>query len=83
MVIASYCRAAPVQFCILDAFQAQGWPKRIEDPLPEEPETLPDAHLRDAIKCLNRKLNPRLIRFVADGAGHGVCWWRTGVGSRE
>lgn len=52
---------------ILDAFQANGWPDRIEDPLPGAPD---GQRLREAIADLNHKLPD--IRFsAADG---GVSW---------
>ncbi len=58
----------------MSAFQEDGWPARIDDPLPPTPETDPKRRLSDAIKCLNRKqLNP-LLRFSGDGTGEGVLW---------
>lgn len=54
---------------ILDAFEEQGWPIRIDDPLPggRDPQ-----RLRETVKSLNRNLQQ--IRFGADGSGEGVCW---------
>ena len=62
------------QESILNAFQEEGWPRHIDDPLPPQPELDPKQRLSDTIKCLNRKqLNP-LIRFRGDGTGEGVIW---------
>lgn len=54
--------------CVLDAFQEDAWPDRIDSPL--KPGTDP----RDAIKVLNRKLTQ--VRFHADGTGQGIKWSR-------
>lgn len=56
---------------ILDAFQLDGWPDRIDDPLPggSDPQ-----RLRDAVKALNRGLVG--VRFRSDGTGLGVVWAR-------
>jgi hypothetical protein len=83
VVIAAYSRAAPVQHCILDAFELEKWRRRIDDPLPPHSEILPDVHLRDTIRSLNEKLAPPLIRFGADGTGRGVCWWPTGMKPKQ
>ncbi len=62
------------QELILSAFQEEGWPVRIDDPLPCVPEQDPKRRLSDTIKCLNRKQACRLIRFCGDGTGEGVLW---------
>ncbi len=62
------------QELILTAFQEEGWPVRIDDPLPCVPEQDPKRRLSDTIKCLNRKQACRLIRFCGDGTGEGVIW---------
>lgn len=62
------------QELILDAFQEAGWPVRIDDPLPPQPEQDSKRRLSDTIKCLNRKQANRLIRFRGDGSGEGVLW---------
>jgi hypothetical protein len=62
------------QEAILSAFQEEGWPARIDDPLVPLPAIDSKRRLSDAIKCLNRKrLNP-VIRFRGDGTGLGAVW---------
>lgn len=62
------------QETVLAAFEEEGWPARIDDPLPPNAETDPKRRLSDAIKCLNRKQANSLIRFSGDGTGEGVLW---------
>ena len=62
------------QEAILAAFHEEGWPARIDDPLPPVPETDPKRRLSDTIKCLNRKQQNSLVRFSGDGTGEGVLW---------
>jgi hypothetical protein len=54
---------------ILNAFQEEVWPPRIDDPLPggRDPE-----RLRDALGTLNTNL--KFLRFEADGTGEGIRW---------
>jgi hypothetical protein len=66
---------------VLDAFEAQGWPFKIKDPLapPPDPHVAMkhqrmsnSMRLHETIKTLNDGL--RLIRFHADGTGEGISW---------
>ncbi len=66
------------QEAILAVFEEEGWPARIDDPLPPQPEQDPKRRLSDTIKCLNRKQKNELIRFRGDGTGEGVTWERVG-----
>jgi hypothetical protein len=62
------------QEAILSAFQEEGWPTRIDDPLTPSQEIVAKRRLSDTIKCLNRgRANP-LLRFGGDGTGEGVIW---------
>jgi hypothetical protein len=54
---------------ILDAFEAHGWPLRID--IPGE-LNLTGQLLNKAVSSLNSDL--KLIRFSADGTGKGVLW---------
>jgi hypothetical protein len=67
-----YRRPAPNQEQILAAFEEEGWPPRIDDPL--EPgklrDTLPD--LNETIK--NEMIEQPSLRFEADGTGKGILW---------
>jgi hypothetical protein len=62
------------QTSILSAFQEEGWPAHIDDPLPQVAGLDPQARLHDAIKGLNRHQVRRLLRFAADGTGEGIIW---------
>src|SRR5262249_33917365 len=63
----SRCQAA-----ILDAFQEEGWPSSIYDPLRPSPDIPSNRRLHNAIRKLNRGLPT--IRFHADGTGRSVLW---------
>lgn len=62
------------QETILSAFQEEGWPGRIDDPLAPSESTDAKRRLSDTIKCLNRKQECKLIHFFGDGSGEGVIW---------
>lgn len=62
------------QECLLAAFEEEGWPSRIDDPLPPIPEADSKRRLSDSIKGLNRRQINSLIRFSGDGTGEGVLW---------
>ena len=62
------------QEAILNAFEEDGWPAHIDDPLTQTAQVNPKRRLSDAIKCLNRKQQNALIRFCGDGTGEGVLW---------
>jgi len=60
------------QESVLNAFEEEGWPDRIDDPICQHPEICAKQRLNDAIKCLNRKQVNPLIKFRGDGTGRGV-----------
>ncbi len=62
------------QEMILSAFQEEGWPVRIDDPLAPSPEVAMKRRLSDTIKCLNRKQQSKLLHFRGDGTGQGILW---------
>ncbi|BBO35583.1 hypothetical protein [Lacipirellula parvula] len=62
------------QEALLNAFQEEHWPQRIDDPLPPQTDQDPKRRLADTIKCLNRKQINRLLQFHGDGTGEGVIW---------
>ena len=57
---------------VLNAFEDNGWPARIADPLPIRADICPKRRLHDTLKCLNRKQVNGLIKFRGDGTGRGV-----------
>lgn len=67
---------SPNQETILLAFQEEGWPRRIDDPLPPTPYQESSHRLRETIKSLNRHQAQRLIHFGAAGDGQGILWSR-------
>jgi hypothetical protein len=62
------------QELVLSAFEEEGWPKRIDDPLSPAPEIDPKRRLHSTIQCLNRNQKCRLVHFHGDGYGRGVRW---------
>jgi hypothetical protein len=65
---------APSQEQILAVFQEEGWPPRIDDPLPPGTSEDLSERLHAAVRGLNRGQVARRIRFTRDGRGEGVCW---------
>ncbi len=65
---------APNQEAILDAFQEEGWPSCVDDPLAPKAGQDPKRRLHDTIVSLNRNQKRARIRFFGDGTGQGVCW---------
>jgi hypothetical protein len=67
------------QEMILAAFQEQGWPAHIDDPLPPKADADPKERLHGAIRRLNGRQLRRLLRFRGDGTGMGVRWELVGT----
>jgi hypothetical protein len=75
-VIKRFKWPAPNQELVVKAFQEEGWPDLICDPLPPHDHVNPKTRLHDTIKCLNRGQLAELIRFHGNGDGKGVRWRR-------
>jgi len=73
-VVKCFRQPAPSQIAVLKAFERQGWPLRIDNPLPLDFDSDVTERLHDTIKRLNRYHKIRLIRFRGDGRGKGVLW---------
>ncbi len=73
-VVKEFKLPSPNQETVLMAFEEDGWPPRIDDPLPPLSQLEPRRRLHDTIKALNRKQKNCLIRFMGDGSGEGVRW---------
>ena len=73
-VIKRYRVPAANQALILSAFQEDGWPDCIDDPLPPDGEQDPKHRLSATIKSLNRNQLVSLIRFHGNGNGVQVYW---------
>jgi hypothetical protein len=76
-IVKRYKWRATNQELILSAFQEEGWPVRIDDPLKPSPVVHAKRRLSDTIKCLNRNQLLKLIQFRGDGRGQGVTWEST------
>ncbi|MBV9121785.1 MAG: hypothetical protein JO112_00315 [Planctomycetes bacterium] len=74
MVIKEFKQPAPSQEMILNAFQEEGWPSHIDDPLPPPPDQDAKRHLHNTITNLNRHQKIPLLRFLGNGNGSGVRW---------
>jgi len=74
LIVKQFKVPAPNQEMVLAAFQEEGWPARIDDPLPPQADQDPKRRLHDTIVSLNRTHKHRLIRFMGDGSGEGVRW---------
>jgi len=80
LVIKRFRQKRRDQETILAAFEEQGWPPRIDDPLPGREGLDRRRHLRDTTDNLNRHQQHRLIKFMGDGTGQGVPWdWHSGA----
>jgi hypothetical protein len=73
-VVKRFRLPAPNQESILTAFEEEGWPLRILDPLPPKFEMDCKRRLHETIKTLNRHHMVKIIRFCGDGTGQGVLW---------
>ena len=73
-VVKEFKLPSPNQETVLMAFEEEGWPPRIDDPLPPLPQLDPRRRLHDTIKALNRKQRHLLVRFMGDGSGEGIRW---------
>jgi len=62
------------QELILAAFDEEGWPSHMDDPLPNNSNSDSKERLHDTIKRLNRHQVNRLIQFRGDGSGSGIIW---------
>ncbi|MCR4410894.1 MAG: hypothetical protein NUV77_00550 [Thermoguttaceae bacterium] len=74
VVVKQFKVPAANQERVLAAFEEEGWPIHIDDPLPPSPDQDPKRRLHDTINSLNRNQKCPLIRFVGDGTGQGVRW---------
>jgi hypothetical protein len=73
-LVKQFAQPAPKQESILAAFEEEGWPPHIDDPLPPGRGRDPKQSLHTTIQNLNRHQRRRLIRFSGDGNGRGVRW---------
>jgi hypothetical protein len=80
LLIKEFRRPAVNQELVLAALEEEGWPPRIDDPLPPASIIDPKVRLHDTIKALNRHHLHQILRFSGDGKGRGIQWyWRREV----
>ncbi len=79
-VVKQYRVPSPTQEAVLNAFEEEGWPTRIDDPLRPKPDQDAKRHLHETIRRLNRNRRAKLIHFSGDGTGAGVLWELTPAG---
>lgn len=72
-VVKRYRVPAPNQELILAAFEEDGWPDSIDDPLPPVPDIEPRRRLQATVKSLNRCQAVEMLRFHGNG-GERVLW---------
>ena len=65
---------APNQEQVLSAFEDDGWPESIDDPLADEFDIEPKTRLNNVVYRLNNKQRAALIRFHVNGQGRSVHW---------
>ncbi len=70
---------SPSQEAILIAFEEEGWPAAIYDPLPPHPMQDAKRRLRATLQSLNGGQSHRLVRFRGDGSGERIVWELTAV----
>ena len=73
-VVKQFRLPASNQEAVLAAFQDEGWPPSIDDPLPFLPEQRSKRRLHETIRHLNANHQNRLIRFRGNGTGEAVLW---------
>jgi hypothetical protein len=74
VVVKRFKQPAANQERVLAAFEEEGWPPRIDDPLPPLQEQDGRARLHATISNLNRGQGPGRIVFGGGGDGESVCW---------
>ena len=62
------------QEVILSAFEEDGWPEQIDDPMPVRGGFDPKTRLHHAINRLNRAQENALLCFHGNGRGTGIFW---------
>jgi hypothetical protein len=72
VLVKSFRQPAASQETVLSAFEDDGWPPRIDDPLPPPPVGVPNERLHDAVRRLN--CGQLVLVFRRDGSGEGVTW---------
>ncbi len=73
-IVKKYRVPSLCQEAVLAAFQEEGWPAAIDDPLRPHPDQDSKRRLRDTITSLNTNQVNAILRFRGDGSGLRVLW---------
>lgn len=73
-IVKRFTHPARAQTLILAAFQEEGWPPSIDDPLPTQYNQDPKRRLHYTIQNLNRFQKPPRIHFFINGNGQSIRW---------
>ncbi len=73
-LVKRFKQPAANQELVLAAFQEEGWPPRIFDPLPPVEGQDGKRRLHSTINNLNRGHEHWLLRFQGGGDGISICW---------
>jgi hypothetical protein len=73
-IVKEFRQPSTRQVAVLSAFQSQGWPPRIDDPLSAPGQDSVHGLLHYTIQNLNRYQVLKLIHFYGDGTRRGVRW---------
>lgn len=73
-VVKRFTRPATNQERVLSAFEEEGWPPRILDPLAPHLDQAVKRRLGETIRSLNRGQAQPLLHFYGDGTGEGILW---------
>jgi len=65
---------AHAQELILSVFEEEGWPAKIDDPLPMTTNIDPKRRLHQTVRNLNRAQSPHRIHFSINGNGQSIRW---------
>jgi hypothetical protein len=74
VIVKQFKQPAPNQELILDAFQEEAWPPRMDDPLPPAAGQDGKRRLHSTIANLNRYQQTPLLQFHGGGNGKSICW---------
>ena len=73
-VVKQFQMPSPSQEAVLTAFEEQGWPAAIDDPLPPHPGQDARRRLRSTIQSLNANQQAPLLHFRGDPIGLRILW---------
>jgi hypothetical protein len=73
LVLKRFRQPARNQVAILAAFQEEGWPERIDSPIPGGHTDNASERLHNTVKRLNQQADP-IVRFHTDGTAEGIMW---------